>query len=103
MANRFSFVGKIVPCKESDSFKPYSVTKFDSGWAKTAIRFNIVCGTNRHLLESSCLTPENIKDSTIYTYAKGAENSDGSKEEGKNIQVTYADRKNPDIVAQVPY
>lgn len=103
MANRFSFVGKIVPCKESDSFKPYSVTKFDSGWAKTAIRFNIVCGTNRHLLESSCLTPENIKDATIYTYAKGAENSDGSKEEGKNIQVPYADRKNPDIVAQVPY
>ena len=102
MANRFSFVGKIVPCKATDSFKPYSVTTFDSGWAKTAIKFNVVCDTNRHLLESSCLTPADIKTATIYTYVKSAD-SDTGKSEGENIQVSYADRTKPEIIAQVPY
>lgn len=102
MANRFSFVGKIVPCKATDSFKPYSVTTFDSGWAKTSIKFNIVCDTNRHLLESSCLTPADIETATFYTYVKSAD-SDTGKTEGKNIQVSYADRAKPEIVAQVPY
>lgn len=103
MANKFNFIGSIIPCKVTDSFKPYDVQKFESGWAKTSLKFNVVCGTNRHLLESSCLTPANIKDATIYTYARGAENSDGTKEEGRNIQVAYADRNKPEIVAQVPY
>ena len=102
MANRFSFVGKIVPCKVTDSFKPYSVTTFDSGWAKTSIKFNVVCDTNRHLLESCCLTPADIKTATIYTYVKSADNDTG-KSEGENIQVSYADRTKPEIVAQVPY
>lgn len=102
MANRFSFVGKIVPCKTTDSFKPYSVTTFDSGWAKTSIRFNVVCDTNRHLLESSCLTPKDIQSATIYTYTVSAD-SVGGKAEGKNVQIAYADRTDPLIIAQVPY
>lgn len=97
MANRFSFIGKIVACKATDAFKPYSVTKFDSGWSKASIKFNVVCDTNRHMLESSCLVPADINTTTIYTYVKSA---DG---EGENIEVAYADRNNPEIVAQVPY
>ena len=35
MNNTFEFVGKLVPCKETDNFKPYSSIRFkDSDWGK---------------------------------------------------------------------
>ena len=30
MNNTFEFVGKISPCKETDSFKPYSTVRFNN-------------------------------------------------------------------------
>lgn len=103
MANIFEFIGKIVPCKETESFKPYNVQKFDSGWVKTSIRFNVVCNTNRHFLEVSVLTPPNINTATIYTYERGEKKEDGTQGEGKNIQVSYADRLKPEIVSKVAH
>ena len=46
----FEMVGKLSLSKESEKFKPYSNTKYESGWIKRRLMFNAVCGDNRHLL-----------------------------------------------------
>ena len=101
MANTFEFIGKIVPCKETDNFKPYDKRTFDSGWSKTTLKFNVVCDTNRHFLEVGVLTPANLENAIIYTTTKGGENSDGTRAKGENIQVSFADRNKPDIIDSV--
>ena len=101
MANTFEFIGKIVPCKETDNFKPYDKRTFDSGWSKTTLKFNVVCDTNRHFLEVGVLTPANLENAIIYTTTKGGENSDGTRAKGENIQVSFADRNKADIIDSV--
>ena len=101
MYNTFEFVGKIVPCKETENFKPYSTVKFDSGWAKKSIKFNIACGNNRHLLEISDLVNPDTKKATIMTFSKGTQNSDGTKSKGEKMTIPFADRMKPEIVERV--
>ena len=48
---QFNWVGKIVPVKDTDSFKGYEEKVYDSGWMSQKLKFNLVAGTNRHLLE----------------------------------------------------
>ena len=98
MANTFDFVGNIVACKATDSFKPYEKKVFDSGWGKTTLKFNVACGNNRHFLEIGVLTPENIESATIYTSKKVE--VDG-KTKYENIQVSYADRNKADVISSV--
>lgn len=96
MANRIDFVGKIRACKETDNFKPYDKRTFDSGWSKTTLKFNVVCGSNRHFMESSVLTPKDLEDVNIYTVAQYEGEEKAHKE-----TVNYADRFDPEIVAAV--
>ena len=49
--NTFDWVGTIKPCKASERFTPYEERTFDSGWTNRTLRFNAVCGSNRHMLE----------------------------------------------------
>lgn len=99
MANTFDFIGNIVPCKATDSFKPYEKRTFDSGWSKTTLKFNVACGNNRHFLEIGCFTPENIESSIIYT-TKCTQSEDGSRSYD-NIEVKYSDRAKSDIVNSI--
>lgn len=102
MNNTFEFVGKIVPCKETEKFKPYSNTVFDSGWAKKQIKFNMVCGNNRHFLEASSLyNSKNTNNMTIYTFSKGATSDSGDKIKGEKMEVKFSDRFDPDIISKV--
>ena len=103
MNNTFEFVGKLVPCKETDNFKPYSSIRFkDSDWGKKTIKFNMVCGTNRHFLEvSDLVNMANEKSMKIYTFTKGTQSDDGTKNKGEKLEVSFADRLKPEIVEKV--
>ena len=101
MANTFDFVGKIIPCKETDKFKPYDKHTFDSGWMKTTLKFNVACDTNRHLIEIGVFTPSDINTATIYTTAQGEIGDDGKRGQYKNMEVAYADRNKADILDKV--
>lgn len=96
MANTFNFVGKIIPCKATDNFKPHDKVTFDSGWSKESIKFNVACGTNRHMLETSVFTPKDLEEVTIYTFVKRE-----GEEKGHAEQIPYADRLDPEIVNAV--
>ena len=97
MANSFTFVGKIFACKETDNFKPHEKRTFESGWTKESIKFNAVCGSNRHMVEQSVLYPKNKEDVTIYTLVKRE-----GDEKAHNETVPYDDRFDAEILAAVP-
>ena len=68
--NRFEFIGTLVPCKETENFKPFEVRRFPSGWNNKTLKFNVVCGSNRHMIQASALYPNDIEKSTINTFGR---------------------------------
>ena len=66
--NTFSFIGKIVTVKDKENFKGYEEKVFDSGWMNQKLRFNLVAGDNRHLIEINAgRWQDDKKNSVIYT------------------------------------
>ena len=95
--NTFSFVGKIVPIKDTENFKGYTETTYDSGWMKQRLVFNIVAGDNRHLVEINAgKWKDDKKNSTIYTMSRATE---GKKSE--KIQVPWEKRNDPETIEKV--
>lgn len=102
MYNTFEFVGKIMPCKETESFKPYREIMFkDSEWGKKSISFNIVCGTNRHFLDISELINKDMSKSKIYTFGKSMTDESGNKSKGEKLTINFGDRLKPENIEKV--
>lgn len=103
MNNTFEFIGKISPCKETDSFKPYSTVRFNnSDWGKKKIKFNIACGNNRHIVEvSDLVNVVNPDVMNVYTYSKSGVDNNGNKIDGENLIIPFKERFKEDIIAQV--
>jgi hypothetical protein len=98
MANQISFVGKIRKIKDG-----YSEQEFSGGLVKRRLRFNAVCGNSLQWLEVSTFIWKNPKTGLIdekkmqvYTF----KSVEGAKDE--KMQVEWANRLNPDVVASVP-
>lgn len=95
--NTFSFVGKLVPVKDTESFKGYTETVYDSGWMKQRLVFNVVAGDNRHLVEINAgKWKDDKKNSTIYTMSRATE---GKKSE--KIQIPWEKRNDPETIEKV--
>ena len=95
--NTFSFVGKLVPVKDSENFKGYTETTYDSGWMKQRLVFNVVAGDNRHLVEINAgRWSDDAKNSTIYTMSRATE---GKKSE--KIQIPWEKRNDPETIEKV--
>lgn len=97
MANTFSFVGKIVPVKDKENFKGYTETKFDSGWMKQRLVFNVVSGDNRNLVEINAgRWDDDAKNSVVYTMSKATEGKQSEK-----IQIPWDKRNDPKEIEKV--
>lgn len=95
---QFSFVGRISPIKDTDAFKGYEEKTFDkSGWMTQKLRFNMICGTNRQLVEINAgRWADDKKNSVVYTYSKAEE---GKKSEP--IQIKWEKRNDPSEIEKV--
>jgi hypothetical protein len=93
MANNFSFVGYLKPVRDSEKMKGFSVTNYDSGWMNERLRFNVVCGDNRHMVEINQGRWQDEKKNVIYGFTKGDANK-----KGEAIQIPYAKRNDPDVI-----
>lgn len=95
--NTFSFVGKLVPVKDTENFKGYTETVYDSGWMKQRLVFNVVAGDNRHFVEINAgRWKDDKKNSTIYTMSRATE---GKKSE--KIQIPWEKRNDPETIEKV--
>ena len=96
----FEMLGKISLGKETEKFKTYSETTYDSGWVKRKIMFNAVCGDNRHLLS---VDAGSFADGhgDVYTFSKGSVNEDGSRVKGETLKIPFKDRFTSPRLAEV--
>ncbi len=93
----FSFVGKIVPVKDTDKFKGYTETVYDSKWMKQRLVFNVVSGDNRNIVEINAGRWEkDEKNDVVYTMSKAAEGKKSQK-----IQIPWAKRNDPAEIDKV--
>ena len=97
MAGSFTMVGKIVPVKDTEKFKGYEETVFPSKWMTQRLRWNFVCGDDRHLLEINAGRWQNdAKNDTIYTMSRAT-----ATEKSKKIQIPWDKRNDPETIATV--
>lgn len=96
----FEMLGKISIGKETEKFKPYSENVYASGWKKTSLKFNAVCGDNRHMLqvEGNCWADGH---GDIFTYSKSTVNEDGTKKSGESITIPFKERLTSKKLADV--
>lgn len=93
MANTFSFVGYLKPVKEKENFKGFTTTNFDSGWMSERLRFNVIAGDNRHLVEINAGRWQKEDKNMIYGFTKS---TNGKK--GEQFQIPWDQRTNPDMI-----
>ena len=93
-------LGKITMSKETEKFKPYSETKYESGWVKRRIMFNAICGDNRHMLS---VDGGSFADGhgDVYTFTKGSVDADGNKVKGESLKIPFKDRLTSPKLAEV--
>lgn len=97
----FEMIGKLSLPKESEKFKPYSNTKYESGWIKRRLMFNAVCGDNRHLLTVDTGSFEDENKGFVYTFSKGSVDDNGNKVKGESLKIPFKDRLTSPKLAEV--
>lgn len=91
--NTFSFVGYLKPVKDSEKMKGFTVTNYDSGWMNERLRFNVIAGDNRHLVEINAGRWAQEDKNIIYGFTKS---ENGKKSEP--FQVPWAKRNSPEMI-----
>lgn len=96
----FEMIGKISFGKETEKFKPYSETTYDSGWVRRKIMFNAICGDNRHLLT---VDAGSFADGhgDVYTFSKGSVAENGERIKGESLKIPFKDRLTSPKLAEV--
>ena len=93
-------LGKLSIGKATEKFNPYTENVYDSGWKKTSLKFNAVCGDNRHMLQvdAGCWADGH---GDIYTFSKATVSEDGSKKKGESFTIPFKDRLTSKKLADV--
>lgn len=105
MAATFEFVGKLKKIeKETEKFKAFDEKRYDSGWTNQTFKFNAINGNNSHIMQIRAGFWSNTDGSVdtgkmkIYTQTK----ADGGAK-SQQLEVSFADRANPEILSRVAY
>lgn len=93
---QFEIIATLKAAKETDTFKPFEVRDFNSGWQNTRYRFNAISGTNRFMLEIGGGKWVDDKKNQIFTFSRAEA---GKKPE--KMTVKWEDRKNPEVIDKV--
>ncbi len=93
MSNTFSFIGYLKPIKSTESWSSFSVKTYDSGWMTERLRFNVIAGDNRHLVEINAGRWQQEDKNVIYGFTKP---ENGKK--GESFQIPWGERTNPDMI-----
>lgn len=96
----FEMTGKLTIGKETEKFKPYADTKYESGWVRRQLMFNVVCGDSRHMLT---ITGGSWADGhgDIYTFGKNTVDENCKKIKGEQLTIPFKDRLTSPKLAEV--
>lgn len=96
MANTFSFVGYLKPIKDTETFKGFTITNYDSGWMNERLVFNIRAGDNTHRVEINAGRWKQEDKNIIYGFTKGDANK-----KGEAIQIPWSKRNDLEIIEKM--
>lgn len=96
----FEMTGKLSISKETEKFKPWDDRKYDSGWVKRRLLFNVTCGDNRHMLS---VDDGSFEDGhgDVYTFTKSTVDESGNKKKGESITIPFKERLTSPRIAEV--
>ena len=96
----FEMTGKLSISKETEKFKPWDERKYDSGWVKRRLLFNVACGDNRHMLS---VDDGSFEDGhgDVYTFTKSTVDESGNKKKGESITIPFKERLTSPKIAEV--
>lgn len=96
----FEMTGKLSISKETEKFKPWDERKYDSGWVKRRLLFNVTCGDNRHMLS---VDDGSFEDGhgDVYTFTKSTVDESGNKKKGESITIPFKERLTSPKIAEV--
>ena len=89
----FNFIGYLKPIKDTEKFKGFSTTAYDSGWMTEKLRFNVIAGDNRHLVEINAGRWKNEDKNIIYAFSKASGDN-----KSKPIQIPWSKRNDPEVI-----
>lgn len=98
--NTFEILGRIKAIKETEKFKPYEETKFDSGWVRRSLKFNAIAGTNRHMLN---IDGGSFADGhgDVFLFSKKGKDTSGNAIKGESFRIPFKDRLTSPKLAEV--
>lgn len=96
MGANFEIIATLKAAKETETFKPFEVRDFNSGWQNTRYRFNAISGTNRFQLEIAGGKWKDDKKNQILTFTRAETGKKPAK-----LTVKWEDRKSKEIIDQV--
>lgn len=89
----FEMVGRIRPIKDTEKFKGYEEKCSPKGYEGRILHFNVLTGTNRHMLSLSSWIK---KDGVIYSFSKPT-----AYGKGESLQIPFSDRLKPEVINSV--
>lgn len=89
----FEMVGRISPIKDTEKFKGFEEKKSPKGYQGKTLRFNLLSGTNKHLLSLKSWIK---KDGVIYSFSKPT-----AEGKGESLQIPFVDRLKPEVLDTV--
>lgn len=91
MSVNFEMIGKLTIGKESEKFKPYEETEYDSGWINRVLKFNCISGDNRFMLQvkGGCFKDQSNE---IYVFSKDGVDDSGAKVKGEAFKIPFKER-----------
>ena len=101
MANNFNFIGKIALGKDTEKFHPIERKEFQSGWANTTVRFNVISGTNRVLCMTQGGKWANDSKNVVKTFGKSTTDENGKVTKGAAIEIPWSKRFDNDQIEKV--
>lgn len=95
MPNNFRFIGKIQGIKDSEKFHPVERRTFDSGWAQTTVKFNVISNGNRIMCLSQGGKWSKDGKNVIHTFSKNTTDANGNVIKGTKIDIAWDKRFDP--------
>lgn len=96
----FEMIGRISLPRATDKFEPFSTKKYESGWIRKQLMFNVTCGDNRHMLS---ITDGAFDDEhgDIYSFSKSTVDESGNRVKGETLIIPFKDRLTSPKLAEV--
>lgn len=91
MSVQINMVGKLSLPKETDKFKPFEIIAYSSGWENKILKFNLISGDNRFMLQSKGGYFSDGKGE-IYVFSKDYVDENGTKVKGSAFTIPWKER-----------